>query len=65
MALLLSWLFSVYPPQADKSMGNIEDFGGFNYIFIGRVTTVCHTSLKKRNWMFCGAGPTTNLWGCA
>jgi hypothetical protein len=33
MALLLPWLFPVYPSRADKSMGNIEDFGGFNYNF--------------------------------
>jgi hypothetical protein len=29
------------------SVENIDDYRRFNYIFIGRVTTVCHTALKK------------------
>jgi hypothetical protein len=47
MTLVLSLLSSPYPPQADKSMGSIDDLRRFNYIFIGPVTTVCHTTLKK------------------
>jgi hypothetical protein len=47
LALLGYYDFTVVPAFFAVSVGNIDDLRRFNYIFIGPVTTVCHTALKK------------------